>query len=162
MTTIGSINGVFGTAPAGGATADARQAALGALGEVGSRVLAWVDSIGGGRTSGTGSESGFRPDANVLARGGDVYGLGELGRDLASQFGGTPAEEGAVRRALEGFTREAVVQLAGLAGAGAERQLAGVRDALEAAGRDAGAGGLDGVTQRLDTATAVLARQNAG
>ena len=167
MTGIGSINGVFGASPTGSAIPDARQAAQGAIGEIGHRVLAWVGASGGSGGGGsaawsasTGAGSGFRPDPSALARGGDIYGLGELGGELAAQFGGTPAEEGALGRALEGFTREAVIQLAGLSGAPAERQLAGIEDALTAAGGDAAPSGIDGLTQRITTATAALARQN--
>ena len=158
MTSIGSINGVYGAAPTGGAATDARDAAFGAIGEIGHRVLAWVGASGGGAAS-SGIASDFRPDARELARGGDVYGLGDLGRDLSGQFGGTPAEEGALHRSLEGFTREAVIQLAGLSGASPERQMAGI-GAAPAAADTGGPSGIDGLIQRLDAAAAVLAHQN--
>jgi hypothetical protein len=157
MTSIGSINGAFGAAPAGGKTADARDAAAGTIGEIGHRVFAWIGASGGAAASGLTGD--FRPDARELARGGDVYGLGDLGRDLSGQFGGTPAEEGALRRSLEGFTREAVIQLAGLSGASPERQMAGI-DAATAAAGTGGGQGIGGLIQRLDAAAAVLAHQN--
>lgn len=166
MTSIGAITGTAGVTPAANAATDPRQAALGTIGEIGHRVLAWVDASGGGADSAatwsasTATSSYFRPDASVLARGGDVYGLGELSGDLADRFGATPAQQGDLHRSLEGFTREAVIQLAGLSGADGDRQLFGVRDALAAAGDGADGGGVDGIIQRLDAATAVLARQN--
>ncbi|PAX06970.1 hypothetical protein [Sphingomonas lenta] len=147
--------------------AGAREAAAGAIGTVGDRVLAWVDASartdGAGRqawAAATGGDAAFRPDARELARGGDVYGLGDLAAGIARDLGGTPAQEGALRRSLEDFTREAVVQLAGLAGAPGDRQVAGVRDALEAAGNADAPDGVDGVIARLDAAAAMLARQN--
>lgn len=165
MTAIGSINGIAGAAPLGVGAPDARAAATGAIGEIGHRVLAWVGASGGGGdragwTASTGAASEFQPDSRELARGGDVYALGELGSGITEQFGGTPTQQGELGRALEGFTRAAVVQLAGLAGAQPDRQLAGVREAVATADRLSGAGGIDGVIQRLDAATAVLARQN--
>lgn len=166
MTSIGSINGVIGATPAGGATTDARQAALGTIGEIGHRVLSWVEASGGvggaaaSWAANTGGGSDFRPNAQELAQRGDVYGLGQLSSDLTARFGGTPTQEGGLRRSLEGFTREAVVQLAGLSGACPDRQLAGVRDALTAAGDVTTADGVDGIAQRLDTAAALLAQQN--
>lgn len=167
MTGIGSINGVSGAAPLGAAALDPARAATGAIGEIGHRVLAWVGASGGsgdraGWSAASGTTSDFSPDARELARGGDVYGLGEIGGALADRFGGTPAEQGALRRSLESFTREAVVQLAGLSGAGSDRQLAGLGDALDAAAGLGASGGLDGIAQRLDAAAAVLARQNNG
>lgn len=167
MTSIGSINGVFGIAAASGGGTDPRQAALGSIGEIGHRVLAWVGVSGGtgdaaAWTAATGSSSDFRADANQLARGGDIYRLGDIASELSARFGGTPAQEGGLRRSLEGFTREAVVQLAGLSGGDADRQIAGLRDALTAAGVAGAAGGIDGVAERLDAATASLAAQNNG
>jgi len=166
---IGGV-GAVGSVGAVGAS-PARDAALGAAGEIGHRVLAWTGAGGGGAQASaawgreTGAASDFRADPARLA-GGDAYGLGEVAGQLAQRFGGTPAEEGALRRSLEGFTREAVVQLAGLSGAAPEVQFAGMREALDAVGAHAGAEGLpeglDAVAQRLDAGAAVLERANGG
>lgn len=166
MTSIGIINGVTGATPLGGAATDARQAALGTIGEIGHRVLSWVAAVGGGAgaaeswSASTGNASTFQPDRQELSRGGDVYGLNQIAHDLTAQFGGTPTQEGDLRRSLETFTRESVVQLAGLSGAAPDRQLSGVRDALATAGDVPAGEGVDGVIQRLDAAAALLAQQN--
>ncbi|MET0376048.1 MAG: hypothetical protein ABW128_17545, partial [Rhizorhabdus sp.] len=100
----------------------------------------------------------FRPDPAELARGGDVYELRGLAADIGARTGATPTQEGELRRALEDVTRQAVVQLAGLSGAPADRQLAGMRAALGEA-MDIGAGdGADGVVSRLQAAAQQLAR----
>jgi hypothetical protein len=146
---------------------DARAEAGAAIGEIGHRVLAWVGQSAGAGDQGsaawaeaTGSQSGFAPSAAELSRGGDVYDLAGLSHGIAARLGGTPAQEGALHRALADFTRASVVQLAGLSGAPGERQVAGIRDALEA-GTTASAGeGVDGVIDRIEAATASLARQN--
>lgn len=167
------IDRLSGTSPLVGAGAspatDARSLAAGAMGEVGHRVLAWVGAVGGGADTGAaawseaaGQASGFQPDSRELSRGGDVYGLRELASGIADRLAGTPAQEGALVRSLEGFTRAAVVQLAGLAGAPGDRQVAGVRDALEGANRVESSNDVDGVIARLDAATATLVRSNQG
>ncbi|ATY31882.1 hypothetical protein [Sphingomonas psychrotolerans] len=168
MTSIDRLSGLSPlspTGPAGGA--DARGAAIETMGEIGHRVLAWVDTASRGNGGGAqawsqtaGNGSGFAPDLGELARRGDVYGLGELTSDLAARFGGSPAQEGALRRALDDFTRQAVVQIAGLSGAGGDQQVSGVRAALDGASRADAPAGLDGVIARFEAATATLAVQN--
>lgn len=169
MTSIDRISGLSPLSPADSASTDARGAAIGTMGEIGHRVLAWVDAASRGTGTGAqawsqtaGSGSGFAPDMGELARRGDVYGLGELTRDLSARFGASPAQEGALRRALDDFTRAAVVQVAGLAGASGEQQIGGVRTALESAARTDAPAGLDGVIARFETATAELSAQNRG
>lgn len=168
MTSIDRISGLSPLSPAGaGASSDARGAAIETLGEIGHRVLAWVDAAGRGNGSGAqawnqaaGNGSGFTPDMGELARRGDVYGLGELTRDLSARFGASPAQEGALRRALDDFTRAAVIQVAGLSGASGDQQVSGVRAALDSASRADAPAGLDGVIARFEAATADLSAQN--
>ncbi|MCX8476094.1 MAG: hypothetical protein MT490_09885 [Sphingomonas sp.] len=168
MTSIDRISGLSPLSPAGaGASSDARGAAIETLGEIGHRVLAWVDAAGRGNGSGAqawnqtaGNGSGFAPDMGELARRGDVYGLGELTRDLSARFGASPAQEGALRRALDDFTRAAVIQVAGLSGASGDQQVSGVRAALDSASRADAPTGLDGVIARFEAATADLSAQN--
>lgn len=167
MTSIDRISGLSPLSPAGVASTDARGAAIETMGEIGHRVLAWVDAASRGGGSGAqawsqtaGNGSGFAPDMGELARRGDVYGLGDLTRDLCARFSGSPAQEGELRRALDDFTRAAVIQIAGLSGASGDQQIGGVRAALDsAAGADA-PGGLDGVIARFEAATADLSAQN--
>lgn len=147
--------------------ADARSAAQQAIGEIGHRVLAWVGaSVPGGATAGeqawsrTAGSSDFRPDATELTRRGDVYGLRALAGDVAGRFGGTPTQEGELRRALEDFTRQAVVQVAGLAGGSGERQVQGLTQALDQAAATPTGEGVDGVVARLTAATQSLSTQN--
>lgn len=167
MTSIDRISGPSPLSPAGVASTDARGAAIEAMGEIGHRVLAWVEvaSRGGGsgaqawsQTAGNGS--GFAPDMGELSRRGDVYGLGDLTRDLSARFGGSPAQEGALRRALDDFTRAAVIQIAGLSGASGDQQISGVRTALDSAANADAPGDLDGVIARFEAATADLSAQN--
>ncbi len=167
MTAIDRISPTGLPPTLGAAQPDARSAASAALGELGHRVLAWVGAVGPSADAGraawsgvTGAESGFRPDSGELARGGDVYDLRGLASGISDQLGGTPTQEGTLRRALEDFTRQAVVQVAGLAGAAGDRQVEGLRQALEVAGSATAGSGVDGVIERLDAATATLARQN--
>lgn len=168
MTSIDRISGLSPLSPAGaGAATDARGAAIETLGEIGHRVLAWVDAAGRGNGSGTlawnqtaGNGSSFAPDMGELARRGDVYGLGELTRDLSARFGASPAQEGELRRALDDFTRQAVIQVAGLSGASGEQQVSGVRAALDSAARADAPAGVDGVIARFEAATADLSAQN--
>lgn len=177
MTGINSFSGTHAAAlaaaaPVDGATspsgeAGARSLAGTAIGEIGQRVLAWVgQSARGLDTASTawagtsGVAAGFRPDAAVLARRGDVYGLRDLAASITGSAGGTPTQEGELRRSLEGFTRQAVVQIAGLSGANADRQLGGMRAALGTALDTQAGGGVDGVIGRLDAATRALAHAN--
>ena len=117
---------------------DARAIAGAAIGEIGHRILAWVSASGGATAGGqatwsqtVGGTSAFRPDPAELAGRGDVYNLAGLSRDIAAQTGATPTQEGDLRRAFEGFTRAAVVQVAGLSGADGARQMASVEQALD-------------------------------
>lgn len=149
----------------------AMDAASRAIGDIGQRVLAWVDAVGGaapgaaawaaraGTGPGTG-DAGFVPDAGVLARRGDIYGLNTIAGDLSARFGGTPTQEGDLLRALEGVARGAMVQAAGLSGASGERQIAGLSAALDAAQAAPAGEGMDGVIARIDVAAATLGRQN--
>lgn len=144
----------------------ARSAATQAIGEIGHRALAWVGAIGGESTGSAawadraGAASGFAPDTSVLAQRGDVYGLNDMARGIAGQFGATPTQEGELRRAIQDFTRAAVVQVAGLSGAGGERQVAGLGEALDVAGAGKAGGGMDEVVTRFEAATAALSRAN--
>lgn len=154
--------------PAGdGAHGDARSLAGTAIGEIGHRVLAWVgqsarslDTASQAWAASSGVAAGFRPDPVELARGGDVYELRGLAADIGARTGATPTQEGELRRALEDVTRLAVIQLAGLSGAAADRQLGGMRAALGEA-LEVGAGeGAEGVIARLQAAADHLARGN--
>ncbi|UVO50016.1 hypothetical protein M0208_05590 [Sphingomonas sp. SUN019] len=146
----------------------ARTAATQAIGEIGHRALAWVGAIGGDSAGSAawaeraGATGGFSPDASVLAQRGDVYGLNDMARGIAGQFGATPTQEGELRRAMEDFTRAAVIQVAGLSGPDGARQVAGLGDALDAAAAGEAGGGVDEVVARLETATATLSRANGG
>lgn len=169
------MTGIYGVSAAasvsvggGGSGSDPARLAADAIGTIGGRVLAWVSasSRDGGagaqawaiRTGAAEPNARFRPDAAELARGGDVYGLNGLSADIAAQVGATPAEEGAILRALTDFTRAAVVQAAGLSGASGEAQTDGLSAALDVAvSADAG-GGAAGVIDRIESATASLAR----
>ncbi|RVT93297.1 hypothetical protein [Sphingomonas crocodyli] len=168
MTFIG-INQASAALPIGQASgAVAKDLAAAAIGEIGHRLLAWVGASGGASTSGAASwsasvgASDFRPDASELARGGDVYDLNGLASSIAGQTGATPTEEGDLRRALEDFTRAAVVQVAGLAGADGDQQVAGLRTALDVAGSADVGEGASGVVARLELATRGLAAANGG
>ncbi len=170
MTSIDRISGLSPLSPTGlGASTDARGAAIATMGEIGHRVLAWVDAASRGNGSGTqawsqtaGNGSGFAPDMGELARRGDVYGLGDLTRELSARFGAGPAQEGELRRALDDFTRAAVIQVAGLAGASGDQQVSGVRAALDSAARADAPAGVDGVIAHFEAATADLSAQNRG
>ncbi|NIJ22171.1 hypothetical protein FHS95_003886 [Sphingomonas naasensis] len=173
MTSIDRISGLSPLSPTNAASTDARGAAIETMGEIGHRVLAWVDaaSRGANNNGGSGAQawsqtagsgSGFAPDMGELARRGDVYGLGELTSDLSARFGASPAQEGALRRAIDDFTRAAVIQIAGLSGASGDQQVSGVRAALDGAARADAPAGLDGVIARFEAATADLSAQNRG
>jgi hypothetical protein len=146
-----------------------KQETQAAIGEIGHRALAWTsasaqtpDSGAVAWASAVGVDSDFAPDAGKLAQRGDIYDLGGMSSDIASRMGGTPAQEGALHRALADFTRAAVVQTAGLSGASPERQTAGLRSALEGALTGDSQDGIDGVTARIEQATATLVDQNGG
>lgn len=146
-----------------------KQEAQGAIGEIGHRVLSWASasayaagSGGAAWASASGAGSDFAPDAGKLAQRGDVYDLRGMSSDIASRMGGTPAQEGTLHRALADFTRAAMVQAAGLSGASPERQTAGLRDALDSALGGDSEDGIDGVTARIEQATATLVEQNGG
>jgi hypothetical protein len=168
MTGIDRLTPISPASTAAVLTGSSARAQAGAvMGEIGHRVLAWVGQNAGAADQGaqawteaTGSASAFRPSPAELARGGDVYDLGGLSRDIAGRLGGTPAQEGALHRALADFTRASVVQLAGLSGASGDRQVAGIHEALEAGVAATGGEGVDGVIDRVETATASLTRQN--
>lgn len=167
--TIDRLTGMTGAnAATQGTTLDARSLASNAIGEIGHRVLAWVGASTPGGDAGatawsqaTGSISTFRPDGAELARRGDVYGLNAMASDIATELGGTPAQEGELRRALEGFTRQAVVQVAGLSGS-RDLQVQGLTEALGVAGEGTQRGGVDSVVERLENATRLLTHQNGG
>lgn len=146
-----------------------KQEAQAAIGELGHRALAWVAASDPAAASGAaawasaaGVDSAFEPDANRLAQRGDIYDLRGMSGDIASRMGGTPAQEGALHRALADFTRAAVVQAAGLSGAAPDQQTAGLRDALGSALTGESEDGIDGVTARIEQATATLIGQNGG
>lgn len=154
------------TALAAAAGGDAASIAARAIGEIGHRALAWVGASGGSTAGAAawgaraGAASGFTPDDATLARRGDVYGLGDMAREIAGSLGATPTQEGELLRAMEGFTRAAVIQVAGLSGADGARQVAGLGDALDAAAVARPGGGIDEVVGRFEAATATLARAN--
>ena len=142
-------------------------AASRAIGDIGQRVLAWVGAVGGQAPGAAAwaaragnDAAGFVPDAGVLARCGDVYGLNAIAGELSARFGGTPTQEGDLLRALEGVARGAMVQAAGLSGASGERQIAGLSAALDAAQGAPAGEGMDRVIARIDAAAATLGRQN--
>ena len=145
---------------------NAASVAAQAIGEIGHRALAWIGAAGGSSAGSApwgeraGATSSFTPDPATLARRGDVYGLNDMAREIAGRFGATPTQEGELHRAMEGFTRAAVVQVAGLSGADGARQVAGLGEALDAAGAARGSGGIDEVVGRFEAATSTLARAN--
>lgn len=146
-----------------------KQETQAAIGELGHRTLSWASASARASDSGAeawlsaaGVASDFEPDAGKLAQRGDIYDLRGMSSDIASRMGATPAQEGALHRALEDFTRAAVVQTAGLSGSAPERQTAGLRDALESALTGDSEDGIDGVTARIEQATATLVDRNGG
>jgi hypothetical protein len=169
LSTAPIATGPLAGAASSGAPLNAADMARQTIGEVGNRVFAWVGASrpGGdagaaewGRSVGT---SDFRPDAGELERRGDIYGLRDLAAGISGDMGGTPTQEGELRRALEDFTRASVIQVAGLAGGDAGRQVQGLQQALDVAAdpRTGDLGGLDGVIGRLEAATRELSTQNA-
>lgn len=134
--------------------------ARGLIGEVGARVVGWAaasfgddNSAAWSQASGAGS---FQPIPARLAQG-DAYGLRGLAGDLAGKVGATPAQEGALLRALEDFTRAAALNVNALAGT--DNQLTALTAALDVTATGGG-DGLDGVVARLETATHRLETAN--
>lgn len=137
------------------------------IGELGHRMLSWLDAFAPSTGSSSaswsdqiGQSSGFNPDTSELARGGDVYGIRDLASQVVNQLGGTPTQEGELRRALEDFTRAGMVQVGGLSGSDPQRQMAGVSEALSVAGGPAGGEGVDGVIARVQAGTQSLNAAN--
>lgn len=162
---IGSTPPVTGSPAIGGAT-DVAQAARGTMATIGERVLAWsAQSFGTGDAAGaawnarTGSQSDFTPNRAELSRGGDVYQLRALTAEVAREFGATPAEEGALGRAIEDFARGTALRFNALAGSASETMLGGVADALDAA-VGSGADGIGGVTARIESAALMVEKLN--
>lgn len=152
---IDRLSATMPAAPGAELPLDARGLAGFAIGEIGQRLQAW-SALASGAPGG----SGFTPDQAKLARGGDVYDLRQLSDEIGRQLGATPSDQGALLRGIEDFTREAAVQVYGLAGS--DRQAIGL-DAAVAAALDQPAGeGADGVVTRLQAATDLLAAQNSG
>ena len=150
VASIGSATG------AGSAVATARTA----MGTVGERVLAWtVASSGSPSAAGQWSaktgvaSSGFAPSMAELSRGGDVYGLRSLTSEIAAQSGATPAQEGALGRAVEDFARGIALHFNGRAGG--DDMVDGVVAALDSA-VSSGSDGIDGVTSRIETAARMV------
>lgn len=152
---IGSTQPVAGVRQDAG-NSDAGQVARSALVSVGERVLAWT---GASARSGdgpqaqwnarTGAAGEFAPSQAELARGGDVYQLRALTAEIAGRLGASPAEEGALGRAIEDFARAASMQFNGRGGDdGSIDAVAATLDAAIASGP----GGIDGVTARIETA----------
>jgi hypothetical protein len=163
------VDGVTSSLPVGRKPSQPEREAVAeaksAIGEVGYRVLSWATASTKGNTpapigemGSTDVSSGFLPDAGELARRGDVYGLRSLSGEIAGRMGATPAQEGALHRALEDFTRAAVVPLAGLTGS--DRQGEVLARAIGVAEAAPGGDGVEGVTQRLEAATAHLVEAN--
>jgi len=167
MTPIDRISSLSPAAQPGTSSVEtAADATRAALGQVGHRVLAWVGAVAPTSapaeawTAQAGVSDGFRPDMAELARGGDVYGLKGLTDMLSDRFGATPAQSGELHRALEDFTRAAVVHVAGLSGGSADQQIAAMGQALDASVNGNGAGGnhsgIDGVIDGVNAAAARL------
>lgn len=153
------------TAPAG--PRDAGNVARTAMATIGDRVLAWsAQSFGGTGAAGaawqgrTGLPSGFAPDRAELARGGDVYQLRALTGELAQAHGATPAQEGALGRAVEDFARGVALRFNALADAPPETMLGGVLDALDQAVANGAGDGIGGVTARIESAAAMVEKLN--
>ena len=119
--------------------------------EMGGRASAWVAQLGGAANG----PGGFRPDLQTLARGGDVYGIGEVVRDVAGRLGAGPAEEGALHRAIEDFTREAVVTSVVFADEPAVAR-GRIEGALPVGVPGGGVESVSGVIAQIEQATAAL------
>ena len=155
---ISSAPPVSATTPVG-ATGDAGSTARGAMATVGERILAWsAQSFGTGPAAGaawcarTGSGDGFSPDRAELSRGGDVYQLRALTGEIAARFGATPAQEGALGRAIGDFARGVALRFNALAGGDTAPMLDGIANALDRAAASGGSDGIDGVTARIESA----------
>ena len=147
------------------ATSSAATVAHGAMATIGDRILAWsAQNFGGGQaaarwTAQVGGGSGFAPDHAELRGGGDVYELRALTADVAAKFSASPAEEGALGRAIDGFARAVALRFNAVAGSSAEPLIDDVAAALQAAS-SSGPGGIDGVTARIETATRIVDAAN--
>ena len=160
--TIERINGPSAIgAVAGGTTTGPAASARAAMATIGGRVLAWTAASSGGAVPAAqwsvltgGAGGGFAPNRAELARGGDVYGLRALAAEVAGHFGATPAQEGALGRAIEDFTRGVALQFNGRAGGAgmADDVAAAVNRAADGSGGD----GIDGVTARIETAARMV------
>lgn len=143
-------------APGGAAGAELEARTM--VGEVGARVAGWASANFGGDAARAWSDlsgaASFNPDRAQLAQG-DAYGLRQLASEAADRLGATPAQEGALLRALEDLTRAAALNINALAGS--SDQLVSLSDALDVA---SGGSGVDGVLDRLDTATRRLESAN--
>ena len=136
-----------------------------ALSTIGERVLAWTAaSFGGGSGAAQWSArtgvpgSGFSPDRAELGRGGDVYELRSLTAGIASQFGASPAAEGALGRAVDDFARASALHFNGRGGSDAAVEAVAVQ--LDAAIGDGHADGIEGVTTRIETAARMVENLN--
>ncbi|TRW17380.1 hypothetical protein [Glacieibacterium frigidum] len=146
---------------------DAGNAARTAMATIGDRVLAWSaqsfksDGAAGATWQGrTGLPSSFTPDRAELARGGDVYQLRALTGELAQGFGATPAQEGALGRAIEDFARGVALRFNALADAPTDTMLGGVLDALDQAVASGAGDGIGGVTARIESAATMVEKLN--
>lgn len=155
------VSTVAATTSSNGAAGTAR----GTMAAIGERVLAWTAAsfpaakgAGAAWSAQTGvAGSGFAPSPAELARGGDVYGLRQLTGEIASHYAATPAQEGALGRAIEDFTRAAALHFNGRAGG--DDMVSGVARALDHA-IGAGGDGIDGVTTRIETAARSVEQLN--
>lgn len=154
---IGGAPPVSATSLTGGST-DVAGTAKAAMASIGDRVLAWTaQSFATGPGAGarwqaaTGAASGFVPDKAELGRRGDVYELRALTSEIGQQFGATPAQEGALGRAIDDFARAVSLRFNALAGGDGGPAVDDVATLLDRATGD-GPGGIDGVTSRIETA----------
>lgn len=170
MTSFERIAGLPAAAAACQACAggDAATTAQGVMAGIGARVLAWTSQSFG--TNGdaaaawnarTGAQGGFAPDRAELARGGDVYDLRGITAGIAREYGATPAQEGALGRAIEDFTRGVALRFNALADGGArDAMLDGVAGALDDAVASGGPDGIEGVTTRIELAARAVDTAN--
>src|SRR4051812_7251088 len=100
MTGIDRLSGISPpTGTAAATSGDSRALATGAISELGHRVLAWVDASSRSMSAGsgawanaTGHGGDFKPDMAELRRGGDVYDVKGLAREIAGVTGATPTQ----------------------------------------------------------------------
>lgn len=150
------IDRIAGSAAAAGLAAETTPDALARamLGEAGREVLAWSAAVFG-RDGGSAG-----PDLARLAQGGDVYGVRAIAGQAAAALGATPAQEGALLRALEDFTRAAALNVHALAGSDAQADaLAAVQSAAPELSSDATTG-VDSVIARIERATDLVQQAN--